>query len=122
MKKQFKLKSKEVPKAWRKAFPNYKGRKFTLEVGQVVDMSNGYWSGGTKSYYAAVNLSSGEVTSAILALSNPFAGGANPELMNVGLNPNFVVVEHVLFCGDDLGLRFHVHPDALKAIAGLVGV
>jgi len=117
-----KLNGKDVPKAWKAAFPAYKGRKFSLQVSETVDMGQGYWSGGSRSSYVAVNLANGHREAASSLLRNPFRGGADPKLNDVPLNPGYIVVEHIIFCGKDLGLRFHVHPEAVKRIPELVGV
>ncbi len=114
-----KLKGSEVPQAWKNAFPNYKGRKFGLEISETVDMGNGYWSGGSRSEYRTVALSSGQLNYANEGIKNPFGMGSRPELYAVPLSTNHVVVEHVIFCGKDFGLRFHVHPDAVKMIPAL---
>lgn len=114
-----KLAGKDIPKAWKATFPQYKGRTFSLRVSETVDMGNGYWSGGSRSTYRAVNLQTGAIENASTVLRNPFAGGADPALCAVPLNPAYVVVEHVVFCGKDMGLRFHVHPAAMQNLSCL---
>lgn len=117
-----KLKPSQVPQAWKNAFPNYRGRTFRLEVETTVDMGNGYWSGGSRSEYRTVALNGGTVSRANEGIKNPFGLGTRPELYAVPLPTDQVVVEHCIFCGKDMGLRFHVHPDAVDKVPQLKGL
>ena len=59
----------------RKAFPGYTGRKYKLDnSGRSVNVTS-YWDGGSRSYYAAVNLSTG-ATLPVPQNGTPFAGQA----------------------------------------------
>ena len=103
----------EVPDVLRKAFPSYNGRKFEIRAAESVALSNGYWDGGSKSEYRAVNLQTGQVQAATGALEDPFRCPAAP---TVEIPRDIAVVEHCRFCGKDMGLRFHVHPDNLAKL------
>lgn len=109
-----KLTKKELPGPWTQAFPAYKGRRFRLEVRRQVGLS-GYWDGGSKSSYVAISLTDGTCHEANRAVENPHCGAAHQSLP---LNPGYVLAEHVRYCGEDLGIVFHIHPDALALIGG----
>jgi len=106
MKHSTKLRKADVPAALLAAFPQYKGRKFRLEVTERVSFYDLNASGGTWNRYALVSLDG--LGAAALPSESPF----NPRVegSTFALPPRFVVVEHSHFCGQDIGLRFHVHP------------
>ena len=87
-------------------YPSYRGRKFTFQTGEEVSLTGGYWDGGTRSEYVAVDLSTLR-TSAAGDLYHASAKGAP----TVSLEPGIAIVEHSIFCGQDMGLTFHIHPN-----------
>lgn len=105
------LRRQDVADILRLTFPSYNGRKFRLEIKSKYQMRN-YWSGGTK--YEATFV--GQIDGAVKVVpppadtTNPFTGVAHAEFQI----PDYVmVVEHVIFCGKDLGVRFYVSPNSL---------
>jgi len=90
----------------RATFPSYNGRKFEIIVTDTVCISGDNWSGGSRSTYVAFTLST-DPQSAPLP-RNDWRASSVP---SVALAPGFGIAEHVLFCGKDLGLRFHIHPE-----------
>ena len=105
-----KIRKADVPAACLRAFPEYRGRKYAVEIESTGTMRlwNAYWSGGTKSDYVAVNLRTGEIDAADAVISNPFAV---PHALEITIPEGMVIVEHVRFCGKDCGLRIHCRPD-----------
>lgn len=86
---------------------NYSGRKFSVEVCDRVTLRNTYWSGGTRSTYSLIHLASGE-RAAPNGNAAPFQFGGDLEGREVDIPEGCAVREHVIFCGEDLGLRFYV--------------
>jgi hypothetical protein len=94
-------------------FPTYRGRTFRVEFVETVTFRNTNWSGGTRSFYQAVRMTDGES----VELARGFTPWANPvEGRSVDLPEDIVVVEHVIFCGKDLGLRFLAHPSRSRLL------
>ena len=113
------------------AFPEYRGRKIYLVPCTAPLDVRSWWDGGTRSYFTFVNLST--MRQSRLALSSPESPEVAPPTLpvpaqhpvfdkqipgagSVELRPGFVCVEHVIFCGHDLGLRIHAHPDNLAKL------
>lgn len=114
MDKQTSLRKSEIPTALLATFPTYKGRKFSLEARASVTFHDLNWDGGTRNEYALVSLDG-------LGLAHlPKEAPWNPRVegQTFALPPRWVVVEHVTFCGKDLGLRFYVHPSDAPALLG----
>ena len=97
----------------RKAFPGYTGRKYKLDnSGRPVNVTS-YWDGGSRSYYAAVNLSTGATLPAPQN-GTPFDGGPiAPD--GVKVPAGFVIVEHSIFAGTDCGITFYIDPNTATA-------
>lgn len=88
----------------------YRGRKLQVVPAESVDVTqDAYWSGGTKSTYTWVR------TSDLATLRTPSQHPAFDAPVKNGqampIRPGLVCVEHVIFCGKDLGLRIYAHPD-----------
>jgi hypothetical protein len=91
------------------SFPEYRGRKFRLYASETVILSDLNWSGGTRSQYRAVTLDGFPVGNTdkynqVAPWNNPAEGQVVP------IPQGIVVVEHVLFCGKDLGLKVWANP------------
>lgn len=103
------------------AFPDYRGRTFSWEAKERLHLSPTYWDGGTRYSYSIVQLSTGRA----IGVPNqppPQFGGPDPN-GNIEMKPDFAIVEHVIFCGRDLGCRIYVHPtDAPKLIPPAVSI
>lgn len=86
------------------AFPEYHGRKFSIEFAQSVTIHDLTWDGGTKNEYIAVAVN-GEMKAIRTGHTqfDPLDG------VKVMLTPNFVVVQHAYFCGQDAGIRIWAH-------------
>ena len=112
MPNQIKVKKSQVAHMVQATFPNYRGRKFMVIITPSVTFSELNWSGGTKSTYIAVDMSTGR--QGRIPQRAPWAQPAEGQRRD--LPPNVCVVEHAHFCGTDMGLRFYVHPDAAQRV------
>lgn len=88
---------------------NYSGRTFKAEVCESATLTDTYWSGGTRSTYRMIELATGKATEPN-GIAAPHHFGGTLEGKTVPVSPGFVLVEHVIFCGKDHGLRFYVNP------------
>jgi len=104
------LKKSDVKPLVELSFPDYRGRTFRAVPTREVTFYNTNWDGGSRSQYAAVRMNDGKaaVYDAPAPWNNPVEG------TTFALPPDVVIVEHIIFCGKDLGLRFYVHPERLK--------
>ena len=103
------LDAKDVPANLRNLH-NYNGKKFKAEVGgqMTVPADAGLWFEGSRDLYFAVKFETGEV----VEWPNQNAAPWDPRAANtVKLEPGFCVVRHSIFCGNDMGLTFYLHPD-----------
>lgn len=88
----------------------YSGRKYKADISDTVTLHNTYWSGGTRSTYSAVDLNTGQKVS-IATDSAPVIFGLDYDGQQITLKPGYAIIEHSMFCGKDMGLTFHIHPD-----------
>jgi hypothetical protein len=107
------LEPRDVPDVLRRAaaraFPTYTGRKYRLDGADSVPLEN-YWDGGSRTYLCVYRVADDRLEEAPFVTENPFNKEAHGR---VPTRPGYVFVEHVIFCGKDLGIRFVVHPDDL---------
>ena len=101
----------------------YTGRKFQVMASEHKHIVS-YWDGGTRSYWAVLTMGQGEgsttQTNAIVEHGKPqlcmvgeCGGMGQPAGVDVEIDANTIVAEHVIFCGNDLGIRFYVNPARL---------
>jgi len=95
------------------SYPDYRGRKFKLTPCASVKLTGAYWDGGSRSFYAAVHLDTGNVTSACPAITDPFAhtdpmGTRGPAV--VVIPERTVIVARHVYCGRDSGIEIFARP------------
>lgn len=100
----------DVKKIALSAFPSYTGRKFRVSVQESPMSVKSYWDGGTRSYYTFVRLDNAKAGPAV-PVQHPFFDKQIEGADKVQLVPGLACVEHVIFCGKDLGVTIHIHPD-----------
>lgn len=100
------LNRKDVPSMVLNCYPAYRGQKFQL-VETTSYLLRNYWDGGSRNYCKLLNLTNGEVLDPNNSTTNPFMRLANESFE---IPHNFVVVEHQIFCGRDLGIVIHATP------------
>lgn len=102
----------EVVTVAKRAFPEYSGHKFNVQPFRGPMRLDSYWSGGSRNVYRIMPLLVSDRCKVFTVPENsghPLQnGGKIVELSE--LPEGFVVVEHTLFCGKDLGLTVHVSP------------
>lgn len=92
------------------AFPEYHGRKFRVEVSDVVSGLQTYWGGGTKDEVRVVDLATMRVAE-LPGTTNPFEETAHQVAHGLRMQPGYAVAVWRTFCGKDMGLTFYLHPD-----------
>lgn len=106
--KEIHLDPKQVPTALR---GSYTGRKFSVIVTESVTLHDTTWSGGTRSAWHALDLATGHFSPNVTASSTPPGfRGTCADGQEVPVREGTSIVEHTIFCGKDMGLRFYVHP------------
>ncbi len=85
-------------------FPEYRGRKIKVEFTDKVWFDDLYWSGGTRAKYVILR---SDGSSRLVPTSNPWSDNRNP---CVDLPNSVVVVQHLMFCGQDMGITIYAHP------------
>ena len=113
--KVIKLTKQEAKDILKITFPDYTGRSFRLMLSEKVDLSEMLFpGGGTFSNMSLVKLSSnGDAKVSHEAAFSPkrnpmnYTGGSD-----YSLQLDEIVAEHSFFCGKDMGIIFHIHPDS----------
>jgi len=101
----------EVKALAHQAFPNYTGRKFKLDnSGYKVNLTS-HWDGGSRDQFVVLQLGS-NATKAIPQNGTMFD---RVNVNDVDVPVGFVIVEHSIFCGKDMGITFHVNPETAIA-------
>lgn len=96
----------------KKAYPNYRGRKWELSFATSYTMEN-YWDGGSKTYAMAINLTTGEISKPHAATTNPFNQAAHSSF---DIPQGFGIIENTIFCGKDMGISLVIRPDETKVL------
>ncbi len=102
-----------VDRIVRAAFPSYAGRTVRIQASDTVNCAS-YWDGGSRDYFVAVDLATlraSDPAPAQSAYDRPVRG-----LSSVTIPAGAAIVEHSIFCGKDVGIRIHVHPDSLAGL------
>ena len=92
-------------------FPDYRGRKYSLEHARELTLYDRDWSGGTHADYAVLR----DIGNGIeVAETPPFRPSAGPAAYapTLALQPGYVVVRHYFFCGHDAGITIYTNPDS----------
>ena len=104
----------EVVEVAKKAFPNYKGRTYSLEVFKGPKRLDSCWDGGTRYLWKIIPLLKSE--SGMFKVpenGNPFSNnGVICELSE--LPEGLALVSHCIFCGHDIGLTVYVNANNMN--------
>jgi len=92
-------------------FPDYRGRKIELRSWDRPRTLENYWDGGTRSYWSMVEITTGRVGTP--TNDNPFEPAAHDKW---DLPSGWVAVEHIIFCGHDLGIRIYARAEDLARV------
>lgn len=102
----------------KRAYPDYNGRKFRVEVCEHPLDVRSSWEGGSRNYFTFLRLDTGNT------MEVPAQSAFDAQIKgadSVALVPGLVCVEHSYFCGKDMGIRIHVHPANAPALLPPVG-
>jgi hypothetical protein len=97
--------NQQVKLVCQKAFPNYRGRRIRIEFDVKSINMRSYWDGGSKSSYAIVELSTNKTLHA--PSSHPMFDKQVEGIDSFNIPEGYVIVQHTIFCGKDLGLTIH---------------
>ena len=111
---KIKLTRKDAEFIINKSFPSYNGRKISIamvEPGSKHSMVS-EWSGGSRTSYRILGESAQTVVSSeqYQNLHPVKQYAADPHWI---ANDNQILVEHIIFCGKDLGLRIRATPNCV---------
>lgn len=96
-----------------RTYPDYKGRKFYIEVQANEFSTISYWDGGSKDYFKFVR-ADGKM---LQVDSNTHPSLQYKENRTTKLCPGLACVRHSFFCGHDSGLTLMLCPEDMpKAI------
>jgi len=103
------LDSKDVPAYLR---GGYTGKQFKAVVTDSISVPQdaGLWEGGSRETYRFVELATGRSVASPAQQTAPWS--KERQEFNSPLPAGITMVVHTIFCGKDLGLTFHVHPDS----------
>ena len=90
----------EARRIFRAAFPAYKGKTFKVCYANGPISVRSYWDGGSRDYYAFVNLAN--MATMACPTSSHFDNVTGVD--SVEIPSGSVCVEHSIFCGKDAGL------------------
>jgi hypothetical protein len=99
----------------RATYPAWTGRKIRATVKNFITFYNTNWGGGTRNEYRTFELASGRGRALWVSAPwrNPVEGTTHP------IPAGWVVVEHQIFQGHDMGITLHVNPaDVAKTLEG----
>ena len=99
----------EVKAIAKKCFPDYKGRKFFVDVKINPINVRSCWDGGSRDYFVFYNLNDNKVSGEVPAQSSfdKVIQGAE----SVQLVPGIFCVRRSYFCGRETGITLMVHPE-----------
>jgi hypothetical protein len=112
MNQRFKLTKSQYHKLVAVCFPDYKGRKVTVEFTDKVHIHDTNWSGGTHSDWIVMRTTDVRPIPEFAPWANPVEGKV------ANITPEFLIVEHSYFCGKDMGIRIYAHPTYAPKLLG----
>ena len=96
-----------VKKILAMTFPSYKGRKIVWGFAESIRFSDTNWSGGTLREYKAL-VFNGSSCNVVTVPRGTWYAPNDIEQRTCVIPANGMIVEHVYFCGHDLGVRIYV--------------
>ncbi len=96
----------------RAAFPDYHGNTFHVSASDAPVSVISYWDGGSRSFFAAIDLTNLKRKISVPQNGTWFDGG--PIAKDGVVVPfGYAIVEHSIFCGKDHGITIHIHPTSM---------
>jgi hypothetical protein len=98
-------------------FPDYRGRKIVVKPKSSISVCHAdlNWSGGSRYQYRACSLS-GQPTGSLDRHNASAPWEKAPGSTSIQIPLRHCIVEHVIFCGKDLGLRIYVRPEDMPRL------
>lgn len=94
----------------------YRRKTVSIVVTESVTLTDLNWSGGTRSQYTAVDLSSMQTVERDLSHAPPWENRF--EGLSVPLPNNAAIVRHGTFCGRVSQMTFYIRPSTLNLLIG----
>ena len=91
------------------AFPDYKGRKFSISTA-VPNRVDSFWDGGSRTYYVFYELATRKAFS--VQSNNPTYERGNPNYIDK-LPRGILLIAHKIFCGKDMGITIYANSEDL---------
>lgn len=99
----------------RATYPGWTGRKISVKIKNFLTFYNTNWGGGSRNEYRSFELATGRGRA--LLVSAPWKNAVEGQTADIPAG--WVVVEHTIFQGHDMGITIHVNPaDVAKALEG----
>jgi len=97
---------KEIKDILQATFPNYTGRKFRVEFSEKiwVDRIGG---GGSRDTICVAGHNGNSWVA-----QYPSATRLQAPCGYISIDPRFIYAVHAMFCGTDMGITFHIHPES----------
>lgn len=96
----------------RACYPDYRGRKVVVEAREQARVMD-FWDGPSRTYATFLDLATLRTIPAEDFPNRIFQTAGNPlglPIFDIPMREGIALVEHVFFCGRDLGIRIVVHP------------
>lgn len=98
-----KLKKTDCREILLKTFPNYRGRKFKLNIKEKYYISDSYWDGGSRTYTKIICFETGK----IIQIPEMKYEGKEFDILD-----NMLIVENSTFCGKRIGITIICSPNS----------
>ena len=113
MRLEFKKSDPKIAWLVKLCYPGYRGRRTVKVEGRSSYFIHDYWDSGSRSYASFVHMPTRRRVS-LDSLKYEHQTNGNCFSLPIGkieLESGIAIVENVIFCGKDLGIRIYMHPD-----------
>ena len=110
-----KVKKKDIAPFLSATFPEYSGRKFSVEARAHIYLCGLNWDGGSRNQYRACTVT-GEPIGSADRFNHVAPWNNQAEGQKVPLPEGCVVAEHTIFQGKDMGVRFYLNPSDMPKV------
>jgi len=96
----------------KKFFPSYNGQKFAVHFSDSYQFSD-YWDGGSRSYAILIAQDPDGTLRTVTSPTGTIAPWNREAHAQTAIPQNGMVIEHSIFCGKDMGIRFYISPNSI---------